>query len=150
MTKDILDSDAIERTDGVGLRPDGLASPVSYRFDLLPVHALMKMAEVMEEGHRTGHKDHGWTKMSVDDLLNHAIGHIVQHMQDVKDGEDHLSHAMVRLMMAWEVHRMNKQRTEDKYKESDRAAVRGAAAPNALGDARVPRFDGPFASGVIG
>lgn len=101
-----------------GLRPDGLASPVSYRFDLIPAHALMKMAEVMEEGHRTGHKDHGWTKMSVDDLLNHAIGHIVQYMQGVKDGEDHLSHAMVRLMMAWEVDRMNGRREKEEAKRS--------------------------------
>lgn len=97
--------DLIRREQVDSLRPDGLASPVSYRFDLIPPHALMKMAEVMEEGARTGHKDEGWRKMSVDDLLNHAVGHIIKYRQGVDDKEDHLSHAMIRLMMAWEKNR---------------------------------------------
>jgi len=83
-----------------GLRPDGLASPVSYRFDLIPAEVLMKVAEVMAEGIATGHKDDGWKEVDINDLLNHAMGHVVKFMMGKVD-EDHLSHAIVRLMMAW-------------------------------------------------
>lgn len=83
-----------------GLRPDGLASPVDYRFDLIPPEALMKIAQVMYEGDVTGHKPDGWKKMNTVDLVNHAMGHLVKHLQGKVD-EDHLSHAMVRCMMAW-------------------------------------------------
>ena len=90
-----------KQMDTTGLRPDGLASPVSYRFDLIPAGALMKMAEVMAEGAATGHKDDGWREMKIADLINHALGHIVKYQMGQED-EDHLAHAMVRVMMAWE------------------------------------------------
>lgn len=95
-------------TRGEGLREDGLAAKVEYRFDLLDPCAIMEMAKVMQEGLDTGHDADGWRKMEVNDIINHAQGHLIKHMMGEKD-EDHLAHAMVRTMMAWSVNHSKKE-----------------------------------------
>jgi len=74
---------------------------VGYRFDLLPQGALFAAAGVMHEGAEKGYAEGGWRELSTQSHLNHAMGHIVGHLNGDRQ-EDHLSHAIVRLMMAWE------------------------------------------------
>jgi hypothetical protein len=86
------------------IRADGLASKVEYRFDLLPPESLMAAAQVMHEGAQKGYTAGGWRQIHSHDHINHAMGHIIAHLDgydEGPDGEDHLSHAMVRLMFAW-------------------------------------------------
>lgn len=80
----------------------GLAHKVPYRLDLLPWRAIMAAAEVMAKGVED-HPKEGWRKMSVWDLINHALGHIIMFFMKRND-EDHLAHALCRVAMAWEVH----------------------------------------------
>lgn len=81
---------------------NGLAHKVLYRFDLLPMRAIMAAAEVMAKG-AEDHPKNGWMKMSVGDLINHALGHIIQFLIGDR-GEDHIAHAICRVAMAWEVY----------------------------------------------
>ena len=91
----------------VGLSPDdahdGTQTIVGYRFDLLPMGALFAAAEVMQEGVKKGYDPEGWKDLTTNELLNHAIGHIIGHLNGDRQ-EDHLSHAIVRVMMAWQTH----------------------------------------------
>lgn len=91
----------------VGLSPtdphDGIQTKVEYRFDLLPQGALFAAAGVMHEGAEKGYEEDGWKGLSTRDHLNHAMGHIVGHLNGDRQ-EDHLSHAIVRLMFAWETY----------------------------------------------
>lgn len=83
-----------------GMENKKIASPVEHRFDLIDPDALLAMAKVMHEGAKD-HTPEGWRNMSTDDILNHALIHIILFMTGRDDGEDHLANAMTRLMMAW-------------------------------------------------
>ena len=98
------------RIEFLGLSPkdphDGVQTMVGYRFDLLPQGALFAAAGVMHEGANKGYAEGGWRGLPTQDHLNHAMGHIVGHLNGDRQ-EDHLSHAIVRLMMAWETYLEN-------------------------------------------
>ena len=87
-----------------GLSPDdphdGVQTLTNYRFNLLDAEAMFAMARVMYEGEKKGYQPDGWRSIPSGHHLNHAIGHIFAHLAKSRK-EDHLSHAMVRLMMAW-------------------------------------------------
>ena len=89
----------------VGLSPtdphNGIQTKVEYRFDLLPQGALFAAAGVMHEGVKKGYDGEGWKELTTHEQLNHAMGHIVGHLNGDRQ-EDHLGHAIVRLMMAWQ------------------------------------------------
>lgn len=92
-----------------GLSPededDGTQTKLDYRFDLLPPMALFAVASAMKHGADKGYKPDGWKDISTNSHLNHAMGHIVAFLQgDRKD--KHLDHAIIRLMMAYEVYIM--------------------------------------------
>lgn len=93
-----------------------IASPVEHRFDLIDPDALLAMARVMYEGAKD-HAPEGWRTMSVDDILNHALVHIITHLTGRPDGEDHLANAMTRLMMAWAAKERDRRMQKDKDEE---------------------------------
>lgn len=98
--------DRRERTpvQGLGkndkLTEDGTATAVSYRFDLIPPESLLAVAQVMHEGAEKGYEKDGWRRLTTEDHLNHAMGHIMAHL-DGEEEEDHVAHAAARLLMAW-------------------------------------------------
>lgn len=73
---------------------------VGYAFHLLDPWSLLEMARVMQEGEDLGKPRGGWRKLSSEEQVNRAIGHLLAYLGgDSQD--DHLSHAMVRTSMAW-------------------------------------------------
>lgn len=89
----------------------GKQSSTPYGFHLLPTSALFDAAKVCKEGaDKYGETllDRNYTKISTEDHLNHALQHIYAFLAgDTQD--DHLGHAMVRLMFAYDV---DKQKTK--------------------------------------
>lgn len=85
------------------VRPDGAATQVEYRFDLLPPCALFAAAERMDHGAKKGYERDGWKVLSTDEQVNHAIGHLIAHMQGDRQ-DSHLAAAIVRCMMAYETY----------------------------------------------
>ena len=98
-----------------GLKPDaevitnqsgGKQSDTPYGFHLLPVSALFDAAQVAKYGaDKYGETidKRNYTKIPSWDHLNHAIQHIYAHLAGDKQ-DDHLGHAIVRLMFAYDVY----------------------------------------------
>ena len=90
-------------------------SHTSCRFDLIPPIALFKIAEVLGyavekygQGEFKGRPISGkWSDIPVEDHLNHSIQHIYGYLLG-DNTEDHLSHAICRLMFALELSKENK------------------------------------------
>lgn len=84
----------------------GKQSSTPYGFHLLPTSALFDAAKVCKEGadkYGETFQNRNYTKISVEEHLNHAIQHIYAYLAgDAQD--DHLGHAIVRLMFAFDVH----------------------------------------------
>lgn len=111
-----------------------LTNPVDYRFDLLDAKALMAMARVMHEGSKDHHEG-GWKQIEVSDHLNHTMGHIIKWRMKERD-EDHLAHAMCRMMMAWAVNHMNEPVVDALGPTQSRRGM-GDHAMRRYGDAKV-------------
>lgn len=80
-------------------------SKTEYRFDLFPMDALFAAAAVLAEGEIKYPAIDGvpnWTKIPVNEHLNHALTHINAHIKGDRQ-EDHLPHAICRLMFAFDV-----------------------------------------------
>ena len=83
----------------------GKQSKTPYGFHLLPISALFDAAKVAKEGaDKYGETfDHrNYTKIDTEDHLNHALQHIYAFLAGDKQ-DDHLGHAIVRLMFAYDV-----------------------------------------------
>lgn len=80
----------------------GRQSRVDARFDLIPPYVLQAVAEVLGAGARKYGEDN-WKRITTNEHLNHALNHVNLHFLKDKSGEDHLAHAVVRLMMAYHV-----------------------------------------------
>lgn len=76
----------------------GLQSKLDYRFDLIDTKAIFALANVLHHGEVEYGKDN-WRKIDVESHLNHATSHIYAYLAGDKQDE-HLSHALCRLMMA--------------------------------------------------
>lgn len=76
------------------------------RYDLVPPIAIRLASELLHRGEQEYGKDN-WRGITVDSHLNHALGHIFQHLGGDKT-EDHLVHAMCRLLFAVELANMEK------------------------------------------
>lgn len=79
----------------------GKQSKTKCRFDLLPPAALFRVAEVLNEG-AVKYGDNNWRQIEVNDHINHALNHLFAHLAN-DETEDHLSHAMCRLLFACEL-----------------------------------------------
>lgn len=76
----------------------GRQSKLDYRFDLIDTKAIFKLANVLHTGEVRYGKDN-WRKIDTESHLNHALSHIFAYLAgDTQD--QHLSHAMCRLMMS--------------------------------------------------
>lgn len=98
-----------------GLSPDqeivtnergGKQSSTPYAFHLCPPEAMFSAAKTLAYGaERYGAEN--WRNIDIADHLNHALQHIYGYLAgDVSD--QHLSHALVRLMFAHELELKNK------------------------------------------
>lgn len=92
--------DAPKVTNDMG----GQQSKLDYRFDLLDPAAMFALASVLHYGVNVrGYPANNWRAISVDENLNHAMMHILAHLQgDTQD--QHLEHAFTRMMFALGVH----------------------------------------------
>lgn len=90
------DMDGDERT--------GRHSHLGMDFMAIPADALASLARVLYEGGKAHQDPDGsnWRKLPVETHLNHAVWHINAWQRGVV-GEDHLAHAMCRLVMAYTV-----------------------------------------------
>lgn len=83
----------------------GKQSDTPYGFHLLPVSALFDAAKVAKYGADKYGEDfchRNYTKISQIEHLNHAVQHIYAYLAGDKQ-DDHLGHAIVRLMFAFDV-----------------------------------------------
>lgn len=85
----------------------GKQSDTPYGFHLLPISALFDAAKVAKYGadkYGETFTERNYTKIPATDHLNHAIQHIYAFLAgDTQD--DHLGHAIVRLMFAYDVNK---------------------------------------------
>jgi hypothetical protein len=83
----------------------GKQSETPYGFHLIPPSAIFDAAKVLKYGaEKYGETfgDRNYTKIDSVDHLNHALQHIYAHLAgDTQD--DHLGHALVRLMFAYDM-----------------------------------------------
>jgi hypothetical protein len=71
------------------------------RYDLLPAHAIRRLAQVYERGAEK-YSDRNWEKgMSFSRYMDSALRHIFQHLEGRRD-EDHLGHAVFNLLAIME------------------------------------------------
>jgi len=71
------------------------------RYDLLPPHAVRRLAQVYERG-AAKYADRNWEKgMAFSRYLDSALRHVFQHLEGNRD-EDHLGHAVFNLMAVLE------------------------------------------------
>lgn len=107
----------------IGVEPDaevvenekgGKQSDTPYGFHLLPISALFDAAKVAKYGadkYGETFEHRNYTKVETNDHLNHAIQHIYAFLAgDTQD--DHLGHAIVRLMFAYDVNERNNRGQE--------------------------------------
>lgn len=87
----------------------GKQSKTKCRFDLLPPVAMFKVTEVLQQGAAKYGEDENWRHIPIKDHLNHALNHIFGWLGG-DNSEDHLSHALCRLMFACELYYLNKER----------------------------------------
>lgn len=92
----------------------GKQSRVDARFDLVPPRALQAAALTLGHG-AVKYGCLNWQQISVQEHLNHALNHI--NLYQLNDSsEEHLSHALVRLMMAFEIEQIGVQSDTSKRK----------------------------------
>jgi len=80
----------------------GAQSHTLCRFDIIPPVALFETAKVLKEGAEKYGVDN-WRYIEINDHLNHAIQHIYGYLSGDRT-EEHLSHAVCRLMFALELY----------------------------------------------
>lgn len=123
---------------GKGLGPndpetaDGKQTKIDFAFDLVCPQAMLALARVLQEGRERGRTEAGWKSLPTADHLNHALMHVYAHQAGDRQ-EDHLQHALCRLMMAWSTANTVPVKEEPQFKYvylcypySDRPAVRTA------------------------
>ena len=87
----------------------GKQSDTPYGFHLLPVSALFDAAKVAKYGadkYGETFENRNYVKIPVNDHLNHAIQHVYAYLAGDQQ-DDHLGHAIVRLMFAYDVAQRN-------------------------------------------
>lgn len=96
LDKSSLGPDAEITTNAQG----GKQSATLGRFDLLPAHAVMRVAQVLQHG-ASRYSANNWRKIPMESHINHALQHLFALM-DGDQHDDHLGHAACRIMMALE------------------------------------------------
>ena len=94
------DAPVIENKNG------GKQSDTPYGFHLVPTSAIFDAAKVLKYGadkYGESFEHRNYTKIPSVDHLNHALQHIYAHLAGDQQ-DDHLGHALVRLMFAYDVY----------------------------------------------
>ena len=102
------DAEVVENENG------GKQSDTPYGFHLLPISALFDAAKVAKYGadkYGETFESRNYTKISTNDHLNHAIQHIYAFLAGDKQ-DDHLGHAIVRLMFAYDTNERQRRTQE--------------------------------------
>lgn len=94
MKKPNLGKDAPITTNASG----GKQSDPCCAFHLLDAHAMMALANVTYEGAKKYARDN-WRLISKEEHINHALTHLFAHLAGDRQ-DDHLEHALCRVMMA--------------------------------------------------
>ena len=89
-----LAADAPTATNAAG----GKQSTTPVRLDCLPPLAILAVGAVLKHGAEK-YGDKNWHKIPVNEHVNHALAHIMAHLEGDK-GDTHLSHAACRLLFA--------------------------------------------------
>ena len=104
------DAPVVENDNG------GKQSDTPYGFHLLPVSALFDAARVAKYGadkYGETFDKRNYTKIPTIEHLNHAIQHVYAFLAgDTQD--DHLGHAIVRLMFAYDVDHRQRRNENDR------------------------------------
>ena len=79
----------------------GKQSAIGIRFDLIPQDALRAAATTLHEG-AIKYGAENWKRITQDEHINHALNHLNLHLLGDTE-EEHLTHALVRVMMAYHV-----------------------------------------------
>ena len=115
---------SVPRPTVPGLAPDvpvttnsngGKQSATPYGFHLLPVSSIFAAAEVAAYGankYGEDFRNRNYTKISVEDHINHAIQHLYGYLAGDKS-DDHLGHAIVRAMFAYDVAKRSATKHDD-------------------------------------
>lgn len=83
----------------------GKESKLEYRFDLVDPKAMFRMAHILHEG-ANKYGENNWRLLSSRDNINRAITHLYAAIYDMEyglsksDQDDHLGHALCRIMFA--------------------------------------------------
>lgn len=88
----------------------GKQSDIPYGFHLLPIQSVFAAAQVAKYGadkYGETFTERNYTKIPVEDHINHCIQHLYAHLAGDKQ-DDHLGHAIVRAMFAYDVDRRNR------------------------------------------
>ena len=83
----------------------GKQSATPYGFHLLPLNAMFAAAAVAQYGAEKYGEDfyhRNYTKIPAEEHINHAIQHLYAFLAG-DESDDHLGHAIVRAMFAYEV-----------------------------------------------
>ncbi len=104
----------------LGVQPDmptetnergGRQSATPYAFHLLPPNAIFAAAEVAKYGaekYGETQLDRNYKKIPAEEHVNHAVQHLYAYLAG-DTGDDHLAHAILRAMFAFEVdHEQNR------------------------------------------
>lgn len=88
----------------------GKQSDTPYGFHLLPIQSVFAAAQVAKYGadkYGETFTQRNYTKIPVEEHINHCIQHLYAHLAGDKQ-DDHLGHAIVRAMFAFDVDRRKK------------------------------------------
>lgn len=88
----------------------GKQSDTPYGFHLLPIQAMFAAAQTAKYGadkYGETFVNRNYTKISAEEHINHCIQHLYAYLAGDKQ-DDHLGHAIVRAMFAYEVDHRNK------------------------------------------
>ena len=97
----------------------GKQSSTPYGFHMLPVHAMFAAAEVAKYGadkYNESFYERNYKKIPAIEHVNHCIQHLFAYLAgDTSD--EHLSHAIVRAMFAYEVDKIT-EKTEEAHNDA--------------------------------
>lgn len=80
----------------------GKQSRLNRRYDLIPPIALEVAAAALHHG-AVKYGENNWKQITTNEHVNHALNHLFEFLKGADESEDHLAHALVRIMFAYHV-----------------------------------------------
>jgi hypothetical protein len=96
-----------DQTVGVRIYPTGAKrGVVAERFDLIPAHGLIAVAEAMAKG-AARYGDDNWKGLPKEEMVNHAMRHLALWLAGDRS-ENHAAHAAANCLMLVDLERAKK------------------------------------------